>query len=197
VLRLFYMPRSRSSRALWALAEAGAAHELVLVERADRDSPQHRARHPLGRVPALELEDGSFVFESAAICLALADLHPDANLIPPLGTSERARAYQWVLFAVAELEGPLYRWIRESTDETAHERFAQAATAIEGELGRRGDWLLGERFSVADLMCASVLGAAQSRGLLAPWPGLEAYLARAEARPAFVAAAAISNPPAG
>jgi glutathione S-transferase len=88
-------------------------------------------RHPLGRVPALELDDGTVMFESAAICLQLADLHPDAGVIPPLGSAERALVYQWVLFGMAELEAPLYRWVREagedSSDSPSRERFAQAA----------------------------------------------------------------------
>ncbi len=59
------------------------------------------------------------------------------------------------------------------------------------------DWLLGDRFTVADMICASVLGSAHSRGLLGEWPGLQEYIQRAEARPAFTAAAAVSNQPRG
>ena len=83
----------------------------------------------MGRVPALEPGDGTIMFESAAICLQLADLNPAAGLIPPLGSAERALVYQWVVFAVAELEGPLFRWIREfgegTTESVAHDRFAR------------------------------------------------------------------------
>jgi glutathione S-transferase len=180
------------------IKEAGLACELVRITGAERSSPEHLARHPLGRVPALELDDGTTMFESAAICLALADLAPDRGLIGPLGSSERALAYQWVLFAMTELEGPMYRSIRHSageiSDAGAQERFEQAAAAIEAALTDR-EWLLGESFSVADVMCASVLGGAHSRGLLAPWPGLEAYVERAQARPAHIEAAAIFDVP--
>lgn len=198
VPRLYYMPRTRSSRVLWLLSELGAPCELVKLAPADRSSPEHLARNPLGRVPVLELDDGTFMFESAAICLHLADLHPQAGLIAAAGTAERALTYQWVLFAMTELEAPLYRWIRDtaenSADAGARERFAGAAAAIETALHGR-DWLLGDRFTVADVLCASVLGSANTRGLLAAWPGLEAYVARGEARPAFIEAAAISNQP--
>ncbi|HEY1777670.1 MAG TPA: glutathione S-transferase family protein [Solirubrobacteraceae bacterium] len=196
--RLYYMPRTRSSRALWLLEESGAPYERTKVAPAERQSAEHLGRHPLGRVPALELDDGTVMFESAAICLQLADLNPDAGLIGPLGSSERALAYQWVLFAMTELEAPLFRWIREiadgETESPSHERFAQAASALESALRGR-DWLLGERFTVADVMCASVLGGAHSRELLGDWPGLSAYVERAEARPAYAAAAAISSEP--
>jgi glutathione S-transferase len=200
VTRLYYMPRTRSSRVLWMLTEIGAPYELTRLTPEQRTSVEHLARHPLGRVPALELDDGTVIFESAAIALALADLHPDAGLIAPLGSPERALVYQWVVFAMTELEAPLFRSIRdvaqESTDQSARERFAQAAAALETAL-RGHDWLVADRFSVADVLCVSVLGSAHSRGLLGEWPGLGAYVERGEARPAFVAAAAISDQPRG
>ena len=196
--RLYYMPRTRSSRVLWLLEEIGEPYELTEIPGAQRRSAEHLRRHPLGRVPVLELGDGTTVFESGAICLALADLNPAAELIPRLGSRERALVYQWVVFAVAELEAPLFRWIREldegTTESPARDRFAQAAGAIESALDAR-DWLLGSRFTVADVMCASVLQGANSRELLRPWPGLEAYVQRSEARPAHARAAAISDRP--
>ena len=192
------MPRTRSSRVLWMLAEIGAPYDLTRLAPEERTSVDHLARHPLGRVPAIELDDGTVMFESAAICLQLADLSPAAGLIAPLGSGERALVYQWVLFAVTELEAPLFRWIREAADGSAdspsRERFSQAAAALQSALDGR-DWLVGDRFTVADVMCASVLGGAHSRGLLTEWPGLQAYVERGEARPAFAAAAAISNQP--
>jgi glutathione S-transferase len=177
---------------MWILEEIGAPFELTLIAREDRKSAEHLARHPLGRVPALELDDGTVMFESAAICLQLADLYPDARLIPALGSAERARVYQWVLFGMTELEGPLFRWVgemREGTAENSRERFAQAATALEAALGGAA-WLFGDDFTVADLICVSVLGGAESRGLLEPWPGLRSYVGRGEERPAHQAAAA-------
>jgi glutathione S-transferase len=198
VPRLYYVPRTRSSRVLWLLAELGAPYELTKLLPEERKSAEHLARHPLGRVPALELDDGTVMFESAAICLQLADLHPDAGLIPRLGSAERALVYQWVLFGMTELEGPLYSWVREvaedATESPSRERFAQAAAALETALEGR-EWLLGERFTVADVICASVLGSAHSRGLLGEWPGLQTYVERGEARPAFIEAAVISNQP--
>ncbi len=196
--RLYYMPRTRSSRVLWLLEEIGAPYELTEISGTERRSAEHLARHPLGRVPALELGDGTMVFESAAICLALADMNPNAELIAAVASPQRALTYQWVLFAVSELEAPLFRWLRELgdgvTDSAAHDRFAQAAAAIESALGT-ADWLIDGRFSVADVMCASVLQGANTRELLRPWPGLAAYVRRSESRPAYARAAAISDRP--
>jgi glutathione S-transferase len=196
--RLYYMPRTRSSRVLWLLEEIGAAYEMTEIPGAQRRSAEHLRRHPLGRVPALQLGDGTTMFESAAICLQLADLNPAAGLIGSVGSAERGLVYQWVVFAVSELEAPLFRWIRELgdavVDSPAHERFADAAAAAQSALAGH-DWLVDDRFSVADVMCASVLQGAGARDLLRPWPGLEVYVQRAEARPAHARAAAISDRP--
>jgi glutathione S-transferase len=196
--RLYYMPRTRSSRVLWLLEEIGAPYDLTEIRGAERRSDEHLLRHPLGRVPVLELEDGTTIFESAAICLQLADLNPGAGLIGPVGSAGRGLAYQWVVFAVSELEGPLFRWIGELregvTDSPAHDRFADAAGAMQSVLAEH-DWLVDDRFSVADVMCASVLQGANARGLLEPWPAVEAYVRRGEARPAYARAASISDRP--
>ena len=197
------MPRTRSGRALWMLEEIGAPYELTEIAGAERRSAAHLDRHPLGRVPALELEDGTVIFESAAICLQLADLHPEAGLTAPLQSSERALIYQWVLFAMTELEGPLFRWLAELRDgdrtgdgesSPAQQRFSAAAAALQSALDGR-DWVLGERFTVADVLCASILEGAASRQLLEPWPGLQAYVERSMARPAYARAAEISDRP--
>jgi glutathione S-transferase len=190
--RLFYMPRTRSVRVLWALQEIGAPFESTRIAREERRSPEHLARHPLGRVPALELDDGTVIFESAAILLALGDLYPDSGLLPAVGTSERALVQQWVLFGMTELEGPLYRWIgeqREGLPERSQERFTAAADVIAAVLTGR-DWLLGDRFTIADIVCVGVLGSADARGLLEPWPVLHDYVTRGEARPGQLAAVA-------
>jgi glutathione S-transferase len=198
--RLYYMPRTRSSRVLWLLEEIGAPYDLTEIRGTERRSEEHLLRHPLGRVPALELGDGTTMFESAAICLQLADLNPSAGLIGPVGSTARGLVYQWVVFAVSELEGPLFRWIREIgegvADSPAHDRFADAAGAVQSALADH-DWLVEDRFSVADVMCGSVLQGAHARGLLEPWPGVEAYVERGEARPAYARAAAISDRPRG
>jgi glutathione S-transferase len=196
--RLYYMPRTRSSRVLWLLEEIGAPYDLTEIRGAQRRSKEHLGRHPLGRVPALELGDGTTMFESAAICLQLADLNPDAGLIGPVGSPERGLVYQWVVFAVSELEAPLFRWIRELgegvTDSAASDRFTEAAIAMQSVLAER-EWLVDDRFTVADVMCGSVLQGANARELLGPWPALEAYVQRGEARPAYARAAEISDRP--
>src|SRR5438270_12938652 len=96
----------RPLRVAWTLEELGEPYELTTMTPEEGRSAEHLARHPLGRVPVLEHDD-RFVFESAAICLHLADLHPDAQLVPELGTHDRALVYQWAVFSPAEIEPPL------------------------------------------------------------------------------------------
>lgn len=192
--RIFYMPRTRSNRVLWALYEIGAPFDSTRVAPEERRSPEHLARQPLGRVPALELNDGTMMFESAAMLLALGDAHPEAGLLAPVGSAERALTYQWLVFGMVELEAALYRAMREQPGAGGEEgaeaqRFARAADAFAAALGR-GPWILGERFTVADIVCVGVLGSGASRGLLARWPALEDYVTRGEARPAHAAAVA-------
>jgi glutathione S-transferase len=189
--RVYCMPRTRSNRVLWLLEEIGQPYELTRILPEQRRSEAHLARHPLGRVPAVELDDGTVMFESAAICLQLADLAPEAGLLAPSGSAMRALAYQWTLFGMTELEVPLYRWIgalRDQRDDNAsRERFLSAAGVLSDALGEK-EWLLGEGLSVPDIVCIGVLGSAHSRQLLGDWPVLQAYVERGESRPAHARA---------
>src|ERR1700745_3039888 len=97
-MRLFYTPGTgRPFRVAWLLAEAGVDYDAVQVGWGGRGAAELRARSPagagapspLGRVPALELDDGTVLFDSTAILLQLADLYPEAGLVGPLGSQER------------------------------------------------------------------------------------------------------------
>jgi glutathione S-transferase len=191
--RLYHLPRSRSTRVLWALAEIGAPYEVTLMTGADRKSDAHLARHALGRVPVIE-DDAGYLFESAAIVLALADRHPDAGLNFPLGSRERELVYQWVVFAVAELE-PLIvtvRDLREADPEraaAASERFGAGAALLEQALIGR-EFIVSDRLSAADIIVGSISGFARRFDLLAGFPEVSRYLDGLEARPAFQQASA-------
>jgi glutathione S-transferase len=195
-MRLYHVPGTRSTRVLWLLEEIGAPYELTLMAREGRQREEHLLRHPLGRVPVIE-EEGGFVFESAAICLHLADLHREAGLIPAPGSHERALVYQWTLFAMDELEPGLVEVsaTRESDPEraaTAAERFQAAGQVI--EVARAGsDYLVGDRFGVADVVCGGVLAFAKRLELTQDMPGIEAYVGRLDARPARQRANAIGK----
>ena len=96
---LFYFPRNASLAPHFMLEEIGAPFELRLVDRKSegQKDPDYMKLNPMGRIPTLV--DGELVlFESAAICLHLADMHPEAGLVPALGTAQRAHCYKWLMF---------------------------------------------------------------------------------------------------
>lgn len=195
-MRLYHVPASRSTRVLWLLEEIGQPYELTMMKGEERQTDEHRRRQPLGRVPVLEDDEG-FLFESAALCLHLADLYPDAQLNWPLGTHERALVYQWTVFAMTELEPAIIEARRHREDDPARaqagvERFQAAAAAVEQALDGH-EYLVGDRFSVADLVCGAVLIFAKSAGLIDELPNIEAYIERLEARPARQRATAIGT----
>src|SRR6476659_7181185 len=179
-MRLYHQPRSRSTRVLWLAEEAGAPVDVVVIERAQKATEDYRKMHPLGRSPAY-VEEGGPVFESAALCLHLADRHPEAGLIAAPGSYERALQYQWCFFAMTELEAPLIDAARELWNESAppdearmeaaRHRFATAAGALEAALDGR-DHLVGDGFSVADVVVGGVLSFARMAEITELPPGL-------------------------
>jgi glutathione S-transferase len=185
-MRLFHVPGSRSTRVLWTLEEIGRPYDLTTLTWDERKGEEHRRRHPLGKVPAFEFDDGQVLFESAAICLQLADLNPEAELVRPLGSAERARVYQWSVFAIAELEKVAFPWNRarrgnEDETETA-EKFAPVGEAVRAAL--TSPWIAGDDFSVADILIVSILRNTVELGLLEPGDPVSAYVERGLARPA-------------
>jgi glutathione S-transferase len=190
VLGVFHREHAgRPRRALWTLEEIGEPYELTVMNSEQGSGEEHRARHPLGRVPVVQFDDG-YVFESAAICLHLADLYPDAGLIGELGTYPRALAYQWSVFAPAELEPPLieaaiFREADSKRAEKARGRFFKAADAVAQSLENR-EYLIEGHFGVADVLVSTALAFAKRAKFPEPLPPvLESYLARLSERPAF------------
>ena len=97
--KLHYFPGNANLAPHIVLQEVGAEYELVPVDRknSSHKSPAYLKLNPAGRIPVLE--DGDLVlFEAAAICLHLADTHPDSDVAPPVGSSERAQMYKWLMY---------------------------------------------------------------------------------------------------
>ena len=197
-MRVYYRPLSgRPVRVAWLLEEIGEPYEPARVTAEEAREPEHLARHPLGRVPVLET-NGAVLFESTAICLHLADQHPDAELVGPLGSPERALVYQWALFAMTELEPAVLEVLRHSRTDPERaaagaERFGAGAAVIERELDGR-EFLVGDRLTVADIVAGGVLAlAARRTSMTGDGPNISAYVDRLTARPAFQRAAAATE----
>src|SRR4051812_48064125 len=182
-MRLYHVPNSSSQRCVWLLEEAGEPYDLVILgDRASRlADQQHLARHPMGRVPVLEDGDTT-VFESGAICLYVGDKIPASGLVPPLGTPERAAVYQWSFFAYTELQSRIIQAWMAPTDEakeSAKAALDEGLQAVATGLGS-AEFLVGGRFTVADLLVGSALGIVpRLEGAELP-PSLAAYVAALE-----------------
>ena len=140
-LRVYHrVGAGRPIRVVWALEEVGGDYKLVTMSPEEAHGAEHLARHPLGRVPVLEDEQGP-MFESTALLFHVAELYPDAGLLPPAATHERAVVQGWSIFAMTELEAPAIESYRQrKTDPEASAkaaaRCADAAKALEGALRR-------------------------------------------------------------
>jgi Glutathione S-transferase len=180
----------RPPRVRWALEEAGAPYEYVVLTKDEGSRDEHAARHPLRRVPALESDTGT-LFESAALCLQIADLYPEAELIPAIGTHARGQVYQWSFFAMTELEPAVLRAYIETHAAVpdpeavtkAEARLAKAAAALAGALDGH-DYLVDDRFTIADVVMGGVLHSARRLELMPDSPTLVAYLTRLDGREA-------------
>ena len=195
-MKLYHSPRSRSVRARWLLEELGVPYELVTLDFANGEhkQPRYLHIHPHGAVPALD--DGEVtIFESAAICMHLADKFPDKHLAPPLRTPARALYYQWMVYSMATLEPPVVQvfmhtvMLPEAQRSAAAaaeglQKFGEVAGVLKQALAKQ-PYMLGAQFSAADVMIGSTLGWGSFMGLLNNHPELEAYVKRLTERPAY------------
>jgi len=193
--KLFYYPGNANLTPHMVLEEIGAPYELVLLDRAKNahKAPEYLKLNPHGRIPTLV--DGDLVlYETAAICLHLLDKHPQARLAPELGSAERAQFYKWMIYLTNTVQAEMIvyfypeRWSESAAADV--KRHAEAHLDgmfdhIETQLASSGPYLLGNRFSAADLFL-TMLGR-WSRGFTRPArtrPALAHLMERVTARPA-------------
>ncbi|MCF8155833.1 MAG: glutathione S-transferase family protein [Rhodoferax sp.] len=165
MIQLHYYPSTASMIPHLLLQEIGVPFELVLVDRAAdaHKGTDYLRLNPNGLLPALT--DGDLVlYETAAICLHLCDMHPGAAWAPAPGTSERAHFYKWLMWLTNTLQSTLIayfypeRWVREGNADGASQVKAQAQAKvgalldqIDAELARHGGpWFMGEAFTALD-----------------------------------------------
>ena len=181
---------ARDTRVRWALEEVGQPYEVRPVSFAAMKQPAHLALNPFGQIPTYE--DGELaLFETGAIVLHIAGRH--AGLLPD-DANARTRAITWMFAALNTVEPPILDLsnarILESDKPWSKERLPLVEGRIRVRLeqlsARLGDadWLDGA-FSAGDLLMVSVLLRLKSSGILDEYPNLAAYVARAEARPAY------------
>ncbi len=185
-----YLP-SRSKQARWTLLELDL--EFKSIEGRDiLHGDALKQVNPMGKVPAVVI-NGKPLFEAAAICTYLADLVPEKELVAASGTYERAQHMQWTSFALTEMEA--YVWsnarntfvLPEEQRVTAlfeqnNKAYVHAAKVLDKELGN-SDFLVGNRFSVTDILVGATVNWGNMVGLLEQTPNLQDYLGRLKDRP--------------
>ena len=189
-IKLYGMGRTRSARCRWTLDELGLAYEYV-DDRALLHSEELRGLHPQGKMPAI-LIDGQTLFESAPICEYLCDRVAEPTLIGAVGTYERAQHAQWTSFVLTELDAYLwsdFRHTRVYSEEHRSTRITasnakeiqSALNVLDKELASR-NFLIGNRFSVTDIIVGWSISWAANTGHLAAFTQLSRYLARLQER---------------
>jgi glutathione S-transferase len=190
---LFHSPRSRSSSVRALLEELGADYELHVLDmkKGEQRAPAYLAVNPMGKVPAIR-HGAAIVTEQPAIFLYLADLYAEAGLAPALDDPLRGAYLRWTVFYGSCFEPAVI-------DRSMQREPAQRSSSPYGDYDtmlnvltqqlRSGPYLLGERFSAADVLWASALGWTTAFKLVPELPEIGAYMQRVNSRPAIQRAA--------
>lgn len=193
MITLFWCPRTRASRILWLLEELGEPFERRTIDirkpEAKRD-PDFMAASPMGKVPALMDRNGAkpvYVADSAAIGLYLADRYPAAGLAPAVDDPERGRYLYWMTFTPGVIEPAMSEKFNSWKVSRATSGWGDFGSMIEVlEQGLEpGPWLLGERFSAADVLVGSSVYFMKLFNILPDSRVLADYADRCLARPAY------------
>ena len=193
-VQIYGNPNSRASRVSWCAQELGIPYEKVVVQYENSKTPEYLSINPNGKFPGLA--DGELkMFESLAINLYLAKKYGMGKLYPD-DIEDEARVLQWTLWAATEVEPALLVALMvalgyskdEAAAKAAPEQIKPAIKVLDGHL-KGQEWMVGNRFSVADINVATVVNSAKVAKIdLSYAPNVEAWLARSMARPSRTAA---------
>lgn len=197
MLALYYYPGLASLLPHMMLRESGADFELRFIDRAKdaHKQAEYLRLNPNGRIPVL-VDDDLVLFETVAIALHLADKFPQADLAPAVGTKERAEFYKWMVHLTNTPQAEYRAWFyphehvsdeaaAPAVQKAAEQRLYRMFDVISEQLGDK-KWLLGDRFSAADLFLFMLIR--WGRGMPRPpraLANLNALAERVIARPAI------------
>ena len=189
---------SASLVAHMALEETGVPYKLKLVDmdKGEHKTPDYLKLNPNGKVPALALDGGGVMFETNAIAMYLADRHPQSGLAPAVADPDRALYTQWMFHLTNSIQ-PLYLLFYYPERHTTHlghfeeikakamEQIGEAWDRVERSLAAKGPYILGERFSAADLPVVMLSNWQQAQPeMLSKRPKLRGLVELVSARPA-------------
>lgn len=192
-LVLHHHPYSRAANMVWALEEVGVPYTLHTVDlmKGEQKAPELVALNTMGKLPIL-VDGEAVVSETSAICMYLADRYAVGRLSPALDDPARGAWYRWCVYPSAVIEpgcmakgnGWVYRPTQAGwgTYESILETLDRALTP--------GPWLLGDRFTMADLLVGASLRWMLRFKMIDALPSFTAFTARIEERPAFRASEA-------
>jgi glutathione S-transferase len=183
-------PQSRGRIVHWLLEELGVPYDMNILdfEKGDHKNPEYLKINPMGKVPAV-VHRGVVVTEAAAICTYLADAYPEAGLAPALNDPQRGTYLRWLFFGAGCIEPAIVdklfaRPPVERKGAVGYGSYDDTLNALETAL-TPGPFILGERFSAADVY----VGAQVQWGLMVkgldPRPKFQQYAERIAQRPAL------------
>jgi glutathione S-transferase len=184
-------PRSRAQMVHFMLEELGVPYRSVVVDfqNGENRKPDYLAVNPMGKVPAI-VHRGVTVTETGAIIAYLADAFPQAGLAPALDDPERGTWLRWLFFGAGVFEPALLDKMMQRPEApratAGYGSYEDALQAIDTML-QPGPWILGDRFSAADVYVGSELtwAASFNAPAIADNPRIAAYIERVKARPAY------------
>jgi glutathione S-transferase len=187
---LYHSPNTRSTGALILLEELGAPYDLQVLnmKAGEQRQPAYLAVNPMGKVPALK-HGMAVVTEQVAVYLYLADLFAEAGLAPPLGDPLRGPYLRWMVFYAACFEPAVVDRFRKNDagpqQMSPYGDYDTMLGAVTGQLRSR-PYLLGDRFTAADVLWGTALGWTTMFKLVPELPEITDYVRRIGERPAAV-----------
>jgi glutathione S-transferase len=197
MITLYHRPNTRSARFIFLLEELEAPYTIRLVTIRSRDGTGERDPanpHPHGKVPAIS-DEGTVVFESPAIALYLTDRYPKNRIGPAVGEPERGAYLSWLAYYGGEFEPAVvckFMNVQAPRGTAGWVPVEELMPVVIAQLSR-GPYLLGERFSAADVLYATSFALFANSPLLPKSPVIDDYVKRVTARPAYARAMARQN----
>jgi glutathione S-transferase len=184
---LYHWPRSRSAGVRMLLEELGADYRLHLLDirAGEQRRPDYLAINPMGKVPALRHGD-AIVTEQVAVYLYLADLYPEAGLAPPIGDTLRGPYLRWMAFYGSSFEPAVVDLaIKREPPPQSMSPYGNVKAVLDTLFGQlaRGPYVIGERYTAADVLWAGALAWMSSLKVVEATPAVQAYVDRVMARP--------------
>jgi glutathione S-transferase len=193
----FHAPNSRSGITRAMLEELGAPYDMVALnlKAGEQRTPDYLAINPMGKVPAIRHED-VLITEQPAILMYLADLYPEKNLAPSMGDPLRGAYLRWMVFYGSCFEPAMMDFSQKREPvppmQCGYGDYDSVMRVLATQL-QRNPWLLGERFSAADVLWGGALNYGLMFKLVPDWPVLRDYVQRVQARPAIRRAVAMDQ----